>query len=399
MKSLRSLLWASGSSNTHNRIVIPNYQTIPEAGTRRTGLHIEARWTSLHYASRTRRFPHSSSLQNREVPEAKPTPTDPSLPERFRAVMRQMPHPVVIITTLDCPQRRRPRVDPTKGMQKRSSPSFPSSSSHEDDDDGDRAPPPHWTSSDVADSRSSSETKNGNGRPRLRPIPRAMTVSSFTSLSLRPREKVLFNIALPSRTYHAIFSSGRFNAHVLAGDEHGARLADLFTKGYSGLNDASAGAGAAQEQEEAGRGGRGLGVLAGLEEYGVEVLGKREWDAEWDAAANVDGCGGAGHGREVVRYTAPLLRGRGVMHVLKCDLYAPGYLNNAPPECRGRSSSAARIINEDRERDNFCIMLGDVTEIVHGDGAGSNIALAYADGAYRMPGEQILKHAVMPPKR
>ncbi|RYO77126.1 hypothetical protein DL766_007166 [Monosporascus sp. MC13-8B] len=313
--------------------------------------------------------------------------------------MRQMPHPVVIITTLDCPQRRWPRADPTKGMQQRSSPSSPSSSSHEDDDDGIPVPPPHWTGSDVADSRSSSDPKNGSGRPRLRPIPRAMTVSSFTSLSLRPREKVLFNIALPSRTYHAIFSSGRFNAHVLAGDEHGARLADLFTKGYSGLN--GVGAGGAEQQEEAGNSGRGLGVLAGLEQFGVEVLGKREWDAEWDAAAataNEDEYGGAGHGREVVRYTAPLLRGKGVMHVLKCDLYAPGYLDNAPPECREPSSSAS-IIGGDRERDNFCIMLGDVTDIVYGDGAGGNIALAYADGAYRMPGEQILKHAAVLPKR
>ncbi|RYP72978.1 hypothetical protein DL770_007858 [Monosporascus sp. CRB-9-2] len=308
--------------------------------------------------------------------------------------MRQMPHPVVIITTVDCPQRRRPRADPTKGTQRRSPSSPPSSSSHEDDDDDwIPVPPPHWTSADIADSRSSADAKNGKGRLRLRPIPRAMTVSSFTSLSLRPREKVLFNIALPSRTYHAIFSSGRFNAHVLAGDEHGARLADLFTKGYSGLN--SGGAGAAQEQEEAGRSGRGLGVLAGLEEYGVEVLGKREWDAEWDTATGRED----GARRGVVRYTAPLLRGKGVMHVLKCDLYAPGYLDNAPPECREQSSSAARIIGGDRDRDNFRIMLGDVTEIVQGDGAGSNIALAYADGAYRMPGEQILRHAVALPKR
>ncbi|RYP08531.1 hypothetical protein DL764_001862 [Monosporascus ibericus] len=308
--------------------------------------------------------------------------------------MRQMPHPVVIITTLDCPRRRRPRADPANGMQKRSPSSPLSSSSHEDDDD-DRipVPPPHWTAADVTDSRLSADAKNGNGRLRLRPIPRAMTVSSFTSLSLRPREKVLFNIALPSRTYHAIFSSGRFNAHVLAGDEHGARLADLFTKGY-GLGVG----GAAEEETDSG----GLGVLAGLERYGVEVLGKREWDAEWDAAAAArdDGYGGAGRGRcGMMRYTAPLLRGRGVMHVLKCDLYAPGYLDNAPPECRERSSSAARFIGGDQEHDNFCIMLGDVTEVVHGDGSGSNIALAYADGAYRMPGEQILRHAVALPKR
>ncbi|RYP47740.1 hypothetical protein DL768_006276 [Monosporascus sp. mg162] len=393
MKSLRSLLRASGSSNKHNGIVVPNYQAIPEAGTRSAGLQLKARWTSLYHASCTRGFSHSSSLRNREVRDAEPASPDPSLPERFRAVMRQMPHPVVIITTLDCPQRRPPRADSTREMQKHGPSSPSSSSSHEDDDDGVPVPPPHWTSSDVADSRSSADAKDGNGRLRLRPIPRAMTVSSFTSLSLRPREKVLFNIALPSRTYHAIFSSGRFNAHVLTSDEHGARLADLFTKGYSGLN--GAGAGAAQEQEEAGRSGRRLGVLAGLEEYGVEVLGKREWDAEWDTATAPED----GARRGMVRYTAPLLRGKGVMHVLKCDLYAPGYLDNAPPECREGSWSAARIIGGDRERDNFCIMLGDVTEIVQGDGAGSNIALAYADGAYRMPGEQILRHAVALPKR
>lgn len=64
--------------------------------------------------------------------------------------------------------------------------------------------------------------------------PRAMTMSSFTSLTLTPTPLVTFNIATPSRTLDAIRASGGFNVHVLNGDEQGANVASHFTKGNVG---------------------------------------------------------------------------------------------------------------------------------------------------------------------
>ncbi|CAG1975465.1 unnamed protein product [Fusarium graminearum] len=64
--------------------------------------------------------------------------------------------------------------------------------------------------------------------------PRAMTMSSFTSLTLTPTPLVTFNIAIPSRTLDAIKASGEFNVHVLSGDERGASVASHFTKGNVG---------------------------------------------------------------------------------------------------------------------------------------------------------------------
>ncbi|KAK7755147.1 hypothetical protein SLS62_002962 [Diatrype stigma] len=330
-----------------------------------------------------RSFTRIASSRNRDNGSMKTE--DPTLPERFRAVMRQMPHPVVVITTLDCPL---PHAMTGSSSSSSSSSPSPTPSSPP-------PPPSHWTSSDVLDSKtpsSSSSPPPDAGQQQLRPIPRAMTVSSFTSLSLRPRERVLFNIALPSRTYHAIFSSGRFNAHVLTSDEHGARIADLFTKGYGlgvgGSGDSSSGA-------------SGMGILAGLEEQGVGVLGKREWDMEWEsavsgAATTVPDSSIGDSSSSSRKFTAPLLQGPGILHVLKCDLYTPRYLDNRPP----------LTTNNDDQHDNFAIMLGEVTEIVHGsgdnatvEGEGGDIALAYADGAYRRPGRQVLKHAVVLPKR
>lgn len=61
--------------------------------------------------------------------------------------------------------------------------------------------------------------------------PRAMTMSSFTSLTLSPTPLVTFNVAVPSRTLDAIAASREFNIHILAGDESGAAVAHHFTRG------------------------------------------------------------------------------------------------------------------------------------------------------------------------
>ncbi|KAJ4856491.1 flavin reductase like domain-containing protein [Trichoderma breve] len=61
--------------------------------------------------------------------------------------------------------------------------------------------------------------------------PRAMTMSSFTSLTLSPTPLISFNIATPSRTLDAIIESRHFNIHIMSGDELGVQVADRFTRG------------------------------------------------------------------------------------------------------------------------------------------------------------------------
>ncbi|PHH74803.1 hypothetical protein CDD82_4756 [Ophiocordyceps australis] len=101
--------------------------------------------------------------------------------------------------------------------------------------------------------------------------PRAITMSSFTSLTLRPTPLVTFNIAVPSRTLDAIAASGAFNIHVLTGDAAGAAVAERFARG----NDAGA-----------------LARAHGLN------LGDKD--------------------------IPPVLQGQGVLRVLKCKVFANG---------------------------------------------------------------------------
>jgi flavin reductase (DIM6/NTAB) family NADH-FMN oxidoreductase RutF len=104
--------------------------------------------------------------------------------------------------------------------------------------------------------------------------PRAMTMSSFTSLALTPTPVVSFNIATPSRTFDAVKASRRFNVHVLADDASGAKVADRLTKGNAG----------------------GAKVFEGLaDECQCEVV----------------------HGQDG---EPPVLRGPGVLYIMRCKL-------------------------------------------------------------------------------
>lgn len=71
----------------------------------------------------------------------------------------------------------------------------------------------------------------------LVPAPRGMTMSSFTSLSLGPPAPlVTLNMATPSRTLDAVAQSRLLNVHVLRGGAEGARVAEWFRRGNaSGL--------------------------------------------------------------------------------------------------------------------------------------------------------------------
>lgn len=257
----------------------------------------------------------------------------------MRAVMRQLPHPVVVVTTLE-------NVRGVTEFEDMTNDKFP------------------------------------------RPIPRAMTVSSFTSLSIDPVPRVTFNVTLPSTTYEAIRKCGGFNAHILSGDSHGARVADLFTRGNRPPPPTPTTTASPEVEVEVEIKGRGkddpdLGVLAGLADLGVQVSGQAAWQAEWEQAgaygkqvlATVKG---GGYIREVPlppSGTLPLLRGRGITHVLQCK-FRP-----------------LPLPLTDGAFEHHAIVVGEVTDVVSGEsGEGEHgIALAYADRAYRRLGETLLE--------
>ncbi|KAI1390522.1 flavin reductase like domain-containing protein [Hypoxylon trugodes] len=264
--------------------------------------------SSLGGAEGQARAATTPQSQDGETSKRPVKPAQHALSSPLRAVMRQLPHPVVVITTLETPAEA-----------------------------------------------------NGRAVDRLpRPIPRAMTVSSFTSLSIDPVPRVTFNVTLPSTTHQALVQSRRFNAHILSGDDHGARIADLFTRGNRASEDTD------------------LGVLAGLEKLGAEILGREQWLQEWESGENHRKIslarGNASTGPDTVRpSTLPVFRGPGILHVLKCR-----YHHLKPPV--------------DCDFDHHAIIMGEVLDIISGEATGDgDIALAYADRAYRQMGRKLLK--------
>ncbi|KAG6003087.1 hypothetical protein E4U21_002390 [Claviceps maximensis] len=150
-------------------------------------------------------------------------------------------------------------------------------------------------------------------------VPRAMTMSSFTSLTLSPMPLVSFNIATPSRTLEAIMASREFNIHVLAGDASGVAVADHFTRGNTdGVFDTMKGA-----------------------TYSVGERG-----------------------------SAPLIRGRGVLRALRCELLRDG-----------NTDGLVRV------RDHV-IVVGEVVEMIPVTET-KEFGLAYADRRYRQIGGMI----------
>ncbi|KAL2015559.1 hypothetical protein VTK56DRAFT_5235 [Thermocarpiscus australiensis] len=168
--------------------------------------------------------------------------------------------------------------------------------------------------------------------------PRAMTVSSFTSLALSPTPVVSFNVATPSRTLDAVAASRRFNVHVLADDASGARIADRLARGNAA---------------------------------GTEVFERLARECGCDITPLGPGGGG--------EYEPPVLRGDGVLYVLRCKL-----LEDQP---------ARGLV---RVRDHV-IVLGEVLEILEGPGAeqegDGRFGLLYADRRYRQLGNCIVPGA------
>lgn len=267
--------------------------------------------------------------------------------------MRHVPHPVVVITSLDFPNILQSE---SEGLKKRVA-----------------EVPKHWSSKDAHSIHPGTQTSNPDV---IGPIARAMTASSFTSLTLNPRPTILFNVTLPSRSHKSIIRHGRFNVHILSADEQGARIADLFAKGYSGgKNDPPPSYDPAS---------RRLGMLAGLKDYGIEIIGPNKWESKWKATLSSPSSPVIGP----CEYPAPLLRGPGILHVLKCELYQLQLVEEWQKD--GKTSKSA---NSPR----FALVAGQVEDIesavVDEQVQNSSTVLSYVDGAYRAAAPTVMRHA------
>ncbi|KAL2152354.1 hypothetical protein VTH82DRAFT_5538 [Thermothelomyces myriococcoides] len=229
--------------------------------------------------------------------------SDLPLSEQLRSVMRLLTHPVVVCTATD-PRRRR-----------------------------------------AAGRDGGKEEEKGEGEGEDGPVPRAMTMSSFTSLTLSPTPLVSFNIAVPSRTHDAVAAGRRFNIHVLADDAAGARVADWFAGGNA----------------------QGREVFDRLVEEGDLQV---RWEGSVGGAAGRDGDGGD------LQSEPPVLQGDGVLYVLRCKL-----LDDEP------SRGLVKV-------KDHVIVIGEVLEIVEGFGAKrenhERFGLLYADRRYRQLGRCII---------
>ncbi|KAK4613164.1 hypothetical protein CLAFUR0_13198 [Fulvia fulva] len=66
---------------------------------------------------------------------------------------------------------------------------------------------------------------------------RAVTVSSFNTVTLHPRPIISFNLKKPSSTWDAICESKWLRVHLIAGTPRGAAIASVFTQPYKQAHD------------------------------------------------------------------------------------------------------------------------------------------------------------------
>ncbi|KAI8626261.1 hypothetical protein F5Y19DRAFT_466466 [Xylariaceae sp. FL1651] len=168
------------------------------------------------------------------------------------------------------------------------------------------------------------------------PIARGITVSSFTSLCIKPKPHVLFNMTLPSTMYEALVSCKDFNVHLLTPDEVGAQIANVFTRGNrlpsQSFEEQSSGSKLDNDAD--------LGVFRGLKVdrfRHIDISNREAWHRQYQEAKR-DGLEGSEstHGLEARPnstsqdsgaaapakqvHQVPHLQGEGVIEVMRCRL-------------------------------------------------------------------------------
>ncbi|KAK5627138.1 hypothetical protein RRF57_002853 [Xylaria bambusicola] len=221
------------------------------------------------------------------------------------------------------------------------------------------------------------------------PIARGITVSSFTSLCIRPRPHVMFNMTLPSTMYEALITCKDFNVHILTPDEAGARIASVFTRGNRipppRLGEAMSSKYDLDVDAD-------LGVFVGLKEEGlphVEILNRNAWHKQYQDAKERDLTNSeSSHDTdptekhsEAIEATGqmhhvPHLDSQGIIEVLNCRLVRTIY-----PDLPNAGQNA--------------ILIGEVVGVVAPKKSNEEadqqvpIALGYANRKYRCGGDAI----------
>ncbi|GAW17242.1 hypothetical protein ANO14919_066970 [Xylariales sp. No.14919] len=216
------------------------------------------------------------------------------------------------------------------------------------------------------------------------PIARGITVSSLTSLCIRPRPHVMFNMTLPSTMYEALVACKDFNVHILAPDEHGARVAGVFTRGN---RLPSPRIGKTESSEYAFDADADLGVFAGLKEEGftyAEIANRDAWHEQYQNAkesglrasrssqninSTIQDSEHADPTRQV--HHVPFLHSRGILEVLNCRL-----MRTIHPELPNAGQNV--------------VMIGEVVDVTFPEQFNQTpVALGYADRKYRLVGDAI----------
>ncbi|KAI0544013.1 hypothetical protein F4679DRAFT_566474 [Xylaria curta] len=225
------------------------------------------------------------------------------------------------------------------------------------------------------------------------PIARGITVSSFTSLCIRPRPHVMFNMTLPSTMYEALVACKDFNVHILAPDKHGARVASVFTRGNR-LPSPSLSVGESEDSTYAFDIDADLGVFVGLKEKGlrhVEIANRDAWHEQYQDAKksglqiltsshHVDHAGQDSVVAEPTRQShhVPCLHSKGIIEVLHCRL-----ARTMHPELPNAGQNV--------------VIIGEVAHVTYHNKSKEErdrapVALGYADRKYRSIGDAIHPH-------
>ncbi|KAK7994030.1 hypothetical protein PG989_007411 [Apiospora arundinis] len=249
--------------------------------------------------------------------------------DHFKKLMRHVPRPAVVVTSVHYPQIREGKLEQANGSQ---------------------------------------SGQDGASSAVTGPIPRAMTVSSFSSVTLDPKPTITFSITKPSRTYDAIANSRRFNIHVLRDDENGARLAHHFTQGNAPSSGAS----------------HNLFSFDKFPELNVRLeSGRKDWEQSWqNMLADDPGTASLSTPKGTIS-GVPCLQGDAVLYVLRC-IVAP----------KPDGANGGGLINVG----GSAIIVGEIEDFVHTNGAPEAgpttpphdaMSLTYAHQEYRRMGKKL----------
>ncbi|KAI1149250.1 hypothetical protein F4825DRAFT_431019 [Nemania diffusa] len=222
------------------------------------------------------------------------------------------------------------------------------------------------------------------------PIARGITASSFTSLCIRPRPHVMFNMTLPSTMYEALIECKDFNVHVLAPDKTGVRVASVFARGNRVLPPP---VGEPKGLKYAFDIDADLGVFVGLKEKGVhhiDIANRDAWHDQYQNAKEsglrasassqkVEPVADGSHVAEPLRqsHQVPCLHSIGILEILNCRL-----VRAIHPELPNAGQNV--------------VIIGEVVDVtmpnkIHKKFKGMDVALGYADRKYRSVGDAIYR--------